>query len=497
MDTGTIQATDFMFTAQDLQLINHKGLTVKDIESQLQSFSSGFPPLDITGPAVPGNGIVCLDREEQDVLVRRYEQWNGSRIKFVPASGAASRMFKDLFEARELLSRDRHARLPEHMEEFYDRLQEFAFYPTLSGLDGFDLQDRYGILDLLLERNGLNYAFLPKGLIPFHKYPAAARTPFEEHLVEAALSSAQPDGTVRVHFTVSEEHRPLFAELWHKVGKIYEEKFGVRFLISFSTQSPATDTLAVGMDNRPFRRNDGSLVFRPGGHGALLGNLNSLEEDMVIIRNIDNVVPESLLEPVIHWRKVMAGYLLQCRKQVYAYINELKQGAGTLRLKEMAVFLERTFGFIHPRMEGEEFRSYLFCRLNRPIRICGMVPATGEPGGGPFRVRDKNGSESLQILESVQLQGKKYESTHFNPVDIVCSFKAYDGTAYKLTDFRDDNTGLITYKSLEGRDLKALELPGLWNGGMSRWNTAFVEVPISTFNPVKTVMDLLRKEHNN
>lgn len=497
MDTGSIQATDFMFTAQDLQLITRKGLTVENIESQLQSFEKGFPPLDIIEPAVPGNGIVCLDREEQDELAGMYEQWNGSRIKFVPASGAASRMFKDLFEARELLVKDRHIRLSEHVEEFFDRLKEFAFYPTLSLMEGFDPQDRVGILNLLLNKDGLNYSFLPKGLIPFHKYPFAARTPFEEHLVEAALSSVQPDRTVRVHYTVSEEHMHLFEELWNNVGKRYEERFGVRFIITFSTQSPATDTVAADMDNLPFRRNDGSLVFRPGGHGALLENLNTLKEDMVIIRNIDNVVPESLLEPIIHWRKVMAGYLLRCRRQVYTYINELKQGAEALRLKEMAVFLEKTFGLTHPSVEEEEFRSYLFSRLSRPVRVCGMVPVTGEPGGGPFRVRDKDGGVSLQILESVQLQGKRYESTHFNPVDIVCSFKAYDGTTYKLPDFRDDDTGFISFKSLEGRELKALELPGLWNGGMSRWNTAFVEVPICTFNPVKTVMDLLRKEHNN
>ncbi|MFA5302733.1 MAG: DUF4301 family protein, partial [Bacteroidales bacterium] len=276
----------------------------------------------------------------------------------------------------------------------------------------------------------------------------------------------------------------------------FQRRFGMDLHVTFSTQNPSTNTLAVDRQNRPFRTDDGSLVLRPGGHGALLENLNTLTQDMVFIRNIDNVVPEALLGPVIHWRKVLGGYLLRCRRQVYKYIGELKDHAAPLRLREMADFLEQTFGITHPPMEGEEFRSYLFSKLNRPVRVCGMVRSTGEPGGGPFRVKDKDGSGSLQILESVQLNGKKINSTHFNPVDIVCSFKDYDGKVYNLPDFRDDDAGFISYKSLEGRELKALELPGLWNGSMSGWNTAFVEVPLSTFNPVKTVNDLLRKEHN-
>lgn len=497
MDPGTVQPAHFMFTKEDLLTIERKGQTLKNIEAHLRFFSTGFPPLDIAGPAVPGNGIVQLDAQQQEDLIKRYDEWNGSRIKFVPASGAASRMFKDLFEARDLLEKDRNALLPEQLNDFFKRLPEFAFYPMLSGLKGFDPKNRYGILSLILDRGGLNYASLPKGLIPFHKYSDGPRSPFEEHLVEAALTSAQPDGTVRLHFTVSEEHLDLFSNLLEKVLKKYEELFKTSFIVGFSTQSPSTDTLAADMDNRPFRDQGGSLVFRPGGHGALLDNLNALEEDMVIIRNIDNVVPQTALGPVIHWRKVLAGYLLSCRRKVYKYIGELKNHADPICMKEIAGFLESTFGITHPSMEGEEFRSYLFSKLNRPVRVCGMVPVTGEPGGGPFRVMDRDGSGSLQILEGVQLQGKRYASTHFNPVDIICSFKAYDGTTYKLSEFRDEDTGFISQKSFLGRELKALELPGLWNGGMSRWNTAFVEVPLSTFNPVKTVTDLLRNVHNN
>jgi len=496
MDTGTIQAFDFMLTKKDLEFAESNGLTISDIESQLHIFSRGIPPLDIIGPAVPGNGIACLDEKEQEDLVTRYDQWNGSRIKFVPASGAASRMFKDLFSAAGMLRDNEKAALPEPVLTFFEHLQEFAFYPKLSQLDGFDPKNRLKILTQLLEEKGLNYGSLPKGLILFHKYPDGPRTPFQEHLVESALCDTNEGGTVNVHFTVSAEHEALFANLLERVSEGYERRFGMDINVSFSTQNPATNTLAVDMQNRPFRKDDGSLVLRPGGHGALLENLNTLTQDMVFIRNIDNVVPEASLEPVIHWRKVLAGFLLRCRRQVYKYIGELKDHADPFRLREMADFLEQTFGITHPPMEGEEFRSYLFSKLNRPIRVCGMVRSTGEPGGGPFRVRDRDGSGSLQILESVQLNGKNYDSTHFNPVDIVCSFKDYEGKVYHLPDFRDDDTGFISYKSMEGRELKALELPGLWNGSMSGWNTAFVEVPLSTFNPVKTVTDLLRKEHN-
>ena len=496
MDTGTIQAIDFMFTKKDLEFIERNGLTLNDVESQLHIFSRGIPPLDIIGPAGPGNGIVCLENEEQEELITRYEQWNGSRIKFVPASGAASRMFKDLFSAAGLLRNDKKADLPEPVQFFFKHLKEFAFYPQLSQLSGFDPGDPLKILTLLLEDEGLNYGSFPKGLIPFHKYPDGPRTPFQEHLVESALSDTPAGETLNLHFTVSPEHESLFARLLEEVRDKYQKRFGMDIRVTFSTQSPSTNTLAVDMQNKPFRTKNGSPVLRPGGHGALLDNLNTLTQDMVFIRNIDNVVPEASLEPVIHWRKVLAGYLLRCRRQVYKYIGELKDHADPFRLREMADFLELTFGITHPPMEGEEFRSYLFSKLNRPIRVCGMVRSTGEPGGGPFRVRDKDGSGSLQILESVQLNGKKYDSTHFNPVDLVCSFKDYDGKVYHLPDYRDNDTGFISYKSLDGKDLKALELPGLWNGSMSGWNTAFVEVPLSTFNPVKTVNDLLRKEHN-
>lgn len=476
---------------------------MEDIEKQLVFFKQGFPPLEVLGPAVPGNGITCLSPEEQNKYIQIYKGWNGTRASFVPASGAASRMFKDLFKAKEVLKSRGREGLSGNAQVFFEELHRFAFYPLLEKEEGFDTSHALGILDILLDRNGLDFAFLPKGLIPFHKYPEGPKTPFEEHLTEAALATANPNGTVSVHFTVSEEHLERFKELWKHVRSTVEKRFGLTFHVGFSLQSPSTDTLAVTPDNVPFRIEDGTLLFRPGGHGALLKNLNRLKEDLIVIRNIDNVVPEALLEPVIHWRKVLAGYLVHCKDRVHTYINILKQQQEVVTeelLQEISRFLTDTFCITHAPFSRENRRayaSYLLSVLDRPLRVCGMVPITDEPGGGPFRIRERDGSSSLQILEEVQLNGKKYNATHFNPVDLVCSIKDVHGHVYPLQKYADEDTGFVSYKTLEGRDLKALELPGLWNGAMSRWNTVFVEVPMDTFNPVKTVTDLLRKEHNN
>ena len=485
-----------MFTSQDLNYLKNKGIELKSIESQVEAFTKGFPFLDIHGPAVPGNGIIQLTLQQQYEYERRYNEWKGSRVKFVPASGAASRMFKDLFEASVLLSQSYTATLSGNAALFFQNLEKFAFYGPLSRTEGFNPGDRKKVIDLLLGPEGLRYGSLPKGLILFHNYPSGPRTAFEEHLVESAFYCTDPKGLASLHFTVSEEHVPLFSDLWNKVKSRYQSRFGITFNVSFSVQDPVTDTIAVDLQNQPFRKNDGTLLFRPGGHGALLENLNKIKDDIVFIKNIDNVVPEPLLSPVIHWKKVLAGLLLECRKKISDYLADLQNGAEPLRMKEIAAFLEEKFCITHPAVDPDNYRSYLYSKLNRPLRVCGMVPAAGEPGGGPFRVTDNDGAGSLQILESVQLQRPYPASTHFNPVDIVCSCKAYDGTSYHLPAFRDDSTGFISQKSMEGRELKALELPGLWNGGMSRWNTLFVEVPPATFNPVKTVTDLLRKEHN-
>ncbi len=458
-------------------------------------FSKGFPYLTLAGPAVPGNGIHCLSPKEQLACIDRYDGWGGRRIKFVPASGSASRMFKALFEAREMLVINPHAQLSKAALQFFEQLPQFPFYPLLKAQKGFDPSNMKGVLDLLLDKGGLNYGALPKGVLAFHRYDGTFRTAFEEHLVEAARYATDSQRVASLHFTVSEEHREVFANLLQKVLPHYESLYHVTYRVAFSTQHHATDTLAVDQQNRPFRLADGSLLLRPSGHGALLDNLNALDQDIVFIKNIDNVVPEDRLPVVIYWKKVLAGLLLDYRKQVCGYLEQLQAGAAPLRLKEMANFLASAFGVTHPPMPSEQYIPYLFAKLNRPIRVCGMVRQSGEPGGGPYRVIDKDGSGSLQILESAQLPTIDAAATHFNPVDLVCSFKAYDGSTYRLSDFRDDSTGFISLKSKEGKELKALELPGLWNGSMSDWNTAFVEVPAETFNPVKTVNDLLRKEH--
>lgn len=485
-----------LFTQEDLDQIKGKGIATEDAEKQLFYLNNGFPALSIVGPATPENGILQLTQQEQEACEARYNQWGGSRIKFVPASGAATRMFKDLYVALDALEKTEEAPLGKEATLFFEKLKQYPFYNFLAQQVNINDSPKAALLQALLN-DGLGYGHLPKGLLPFHMYPEGPRTAFEEHLVEAALYATDAKQVARLHFTVSPEHENAFRTLLARVRHIYAFRYGVTFDVSFSTQQPQTDTLATDEAGNPFRNPDGTLLFRPGGHGALLANLNQIQEDVIFIKNIDNVVPESRLLPVVHWKRVLAGLLLSCRKQTSAYIAALQYGAKPLMLKEIAQFLEQTFGVTHPPMAADQYPSYLFAKLNRPIRVCGMVRQMGEPGGGPFRVTDTDGSGSRQILESVQLLGKSYPSTHFNPVDIVCSIKDYEGKPYNLAQYRDDKAGFISQKSVNGKVLHALELPGLWNGGMSDWNTVFVEVPLSTFNPVKSVSDLLRKEHNS
>jgi len=486
-----------MLTLFDHRQLQELGITVEQVEQQLNRFRQGFPFLPITAPATPGNGIIQFSKEEQALLLQRFDQWGGSRLKFVPASGAATRMFKALFEYLET------GKKGSDVDEFFAGLKDFAFYEDLRKIITKDAaEDDSEWVKALLDVDGLNYGNLPKGLLKFHAYPDGARTAFEEHLVEAALYAKDSAGVARLHFTVSPEHRKGFEALLDEVQQRYEQAYGVKYEVSFSEQKKATDTIAVDLQNEPFRNADGSLLFRPGGHGALLENLNEMQEDIVFIKNIDNITPDKLRADTIHWKKVLAGYLLQLREQIAKYIRELEKGCSDIKLKEIAQFLEKEFCITLPEVKGEEYARTLYAKLNRPIRVCGMVKNEGEPGGGPFIARNADGSLSLQIAESVQIDLQDPEAqrhfkaaTHFNPVDLVCSFRDYHGGRYLLPDFRDLATGFISQKSKDGRLLKALELPGLWNGAMSNWNTVFVEVPLITFNPVKTINDLLRKEH--
>ncbi len=346
------------------------------------------------------------------------------------------------------------------------------------------------------------WRFFKVGLIKFHKYDGFERTPFEEHLVEASRYALSRDGIARMVVTVSEEHMTSFRLLMENIGGIYEKRYGCRYDILFTLQKSSTDTIAVGLDNEPFRDKNGKIMFRPAGHGALIENLNDIASDIVIIKNIDNVSREELSGDTVKWKRVQTGLLIKLRDQIFSYLNKLDCSSDNLLLEEITHFLKNELNIAIPKIPDVLLKDYLRAKLNRPIRICGMVKNEGEPGGGPYIIRDADGSTSLQILESAQLNTADEKisemvkrSTHFNPVDLTCCFTDYRGNKFDLKEFTDPETGFISEKSVEGKPVKALELPGLWNGAMSQWNTVFVEVPLSTFTPVKTVFDLLRAEH--
>jgi len=421
-------------------------------------------------------------------------------------------MFKNMFEFRD---GDHDAPATDFERTYFDRIHDFAFFPALddacqvlyqAGVDELIAEGRYkDVVSAMLDEEGLNYGQLPKGLLQFHAYDDCARTPLEEHLVEAALYAAS-DGTADVHFTVSAEHRELFEELVQRVLPFYQEKYHIIYKVSFSEQKPATDTLAATMDNEPFRTDDGRLLFRPGGHGALIQNLSDLESDVVFIKNIDNVVPDALKPATTLWKNIIAGVLVNTQRMAFDYLRRLDEGnCGRAELEEMARFLHNDLCTEVPginELSTEKLVEVLRTKLNRPIRVCGMVKNVGEPGGGPFLAFNPDGSVSPQILESSQIDTHNPAylamfngGTHFNPVDLVCAIRDYKGNRFDLPRYVDPATGFISYKSKSGKELKALELPGLWNGAMSDWNTVFVEVPLETFNPVKTVNDLLRPQH--
>lgn len=504
-----------MLTTADLQQISLKGISELQIKEQLHSFETGFPFLKIISAASPENGINIV---EHDKMIRLLDEWdnylkgNGSILKFVPASGAASRMFKDLFEYV-----DAEYSVPTKAAElkFIAEIKKFAFYEALdevclkNNLKSIDELIATGetkeIVKNLLNPEGLNYGALPKGLLLFHSYPGVKRTSLQEHLVEGAMYASNASNEVNIHFTVSSEHRILFEKHVSDSLPSFENSLGKKFNILFSEQKPSTDTIAADDQNQPFRDN-GKLLFRPGGHGALIENLNDLNADVIFIKNIDNVVPDSLKNQTVIFKKVIAGLLIKLQKKAFSYLQKLENEQVDVDvLKEIAVFCKDELNNHNPEQEklsAKELQQYLIAKLNRPIRVCGMVKNTGEPGGGPFLTVNQDGTVSTQILESSQIdlsnpteKAKMMQSTHFNPVDLVCGVKNYKGEKFDLVKYVDKQTGFISLKSKNGKELKALELPGLWNGAMSDWNTVFVEVPIETFNPVKTVNDLLRPEH--
>ena len=516
-----------VFSPTDRQQLAARGMKLEAVQQQIGWFQQGFPFVRLQRPGTTGDGIVSLSTPEVDYFSAVHEQAAraGRVLKFVPASGAASRMFQSLLT----LAQRPEPLTPEsvaHAAEFGDQdcrqflrlLTNFSQLALADTLRHATAHDRVSLDSILatgpyqellayvLTPKGLNYANLPKGLIPFHRYMDHVRTPFVEHLVEAAEYTRDGAGVARVHFTVAAEYQDaIVAHIQDNLPRL--EQNGCRYLISYSVQKPSTDTIAADHENKPFRSEDGSLVFRPGGHGALIENLNDLKGDIIFIKNIDNIVPDHLKADTYRYKKALAGYLVALQEELFDHLRRLLDNPADPQ------HLQETFSFARQKLyiqtptdvlekNQDSQRNFLIKKLNRPLRVCGMVRNTGEPGGGPFWVRDHDGSSSLQIIESSQVQITEdkqraiwQSATHFNPVDLVCGVRDFQGRSFDLHSFTDPTTGFISSKSKDGKELRALELPGLWNGAMAEWNTVFVEVPLSTFNPVKTIYDLLRPEH--
>lgn len=493
-----------MFSDKDKELISGKNISIEDVENQLKRFERGFPFSKIAEPAIINNGIRKLSVQEVAEFAEKYDTSDVSVMKFVPASGAATRMFKNLFaflsefggtqESLDVLSREE-----KKTGRFFADLDEFAFYDELeeamSRVHGTTLKEAKKqhkhdlIVELLLNESGLNYGSLPKGLLSFHKYEDHVRTAGQEHLAEG-LAYAQKKNSVSIHFTVSPSHQEKFQN--HISSSIKSLSAETKISVDYSTQKPSTDTIAATTSFEPFRDEIGNILFRPAGHGALLENLNSLSADLIFIKNIDNVVPDSLKRETIRYKKALAGILLDYQNRTFDLLRRNDNGED----------IEEEASILLAEMGVKDFnKKDAVSLLNRPIRVCGMVKNEGEPGGGPFWIKGGNGL-SLQIVESAQVdkqdsaQLKAFKSgTHFNPVDLVCGIKNYKGGKFDLLRYRDDDAGFISEKSYNGQKLLAMELPGLWNGSMADWNTIFVEVPLITFNPVKTVTDLLKSTH--
>lgn len=513
-----------VFNDKDLQFLKQKGISGKKVEQQVDYFIKGFPFTQLNAPAVKGNGIKALNNDEAELYENKFNSAANelSMLKFVPASGAATRMFKDLFEFREKFkgTKEDAAALYQNKNfnapgNFFTNLRKFAFFNDLNEIleqlntsiqECIAKEDFNTIIDFFLTEKGLNYGALPKGLLKFHQYQQQSRTAMEEHLVEGALY-CKSQHTVNIHFTVSPEHRSRFEDLVNEVITLYEKKFKIKYNISFSEQKASTDVIAVDLENKPFRNADGSLLFRPGGHGALIENLNELDAELIFIKNIDNVVPDRLKDETVKYKKALAGYLISLAQQTHMFLTQLEQKKynegdiaemQSFATNELMIVLPDNFNNINLEAKAKQ----LFALFNRPMRVCGMVKNEGEPGGGPFWTIDSKGRVSLQIVESSQINLKDPEqkeifnqSTHFNPVDLICYVNNFKGEKFNLLNFIDPETGFISEKSKDGKPLKAQELPGLWNGAMANWITIFVEVPLITFNPVKTVNDLLRNEH--
>ena len=496
----------------DFRLLEEKGISVARLERQLKDLAEGFPYLRIEAPATVGHGITLPGDELEQKSVDIWEKYltsDAKIVKMTPASGAASRMFKDLFA---FLNGKSDKPDNDFIKRFFDNIENFAFYHRLNremltlygrSVDSMIREKKYReIIDHLLNVPGMGYGKLPKALLMFHRVPGTSRTPLEEHIAEGAQYACGRGNRVNLHFTVSQDHMPLVEAKLEEVKAFMEHLYGITLNVTLSVQKPSTDTVAATLDGQPYRE-DGKLFFRPGGHGALIENLNDLDADVIFIKNIDNVVPDALRESTIRFKKVIGGILVATKMKIDRYCRILKEGIPSEEEREeMLQFLRNVLCVTHDKADTktpEEESAYLFEKFHRPLRVCGMVKNEGEPGGGPFLCYNTDGTVSPQILESSQIDPSDKEamrmlkeSTHFNPVDLVVATKDFEGKKFNLPDYVDASTGFISEKSREGVVIKALELPGLWNGAMSDWNSIFVEVPADTFNPVKTVNDLLR-----
>ena len=507
-----------LFNENDRKLFKEKGIQEKNILEQLEIFKKGIAFLNIYSSANVPDGIHKFDDKTQKFLCGIYDSAleNLSVLKFVPASGAASRMFKDLFSLREKVNAEStDTKYTQKINDFFNQLPYYGFYEELKNImsksnisleDCISKMDFITITDYILNEKGLNYANTPKALIKFHRYKTFVRAAIEEHLVEAALYGSK-EGISELHFTISPEHKKNIIAFIENIRPDYEKKYQTTFKITYSVQKPSTDTIAVDLNNQPFRETDGSLLFRPAGHGALIENLNGCKQEMIFVKNIDNIVPDRLKAPTVLYKKIIGGLLISLKDKLKEFMYVMEDENITLdKLNEIVKFSrEELFILVDHALfkQKDKLLNYLKQKLNRPLRVCGMVVNEGEPGGGPFWVKDNETNEiSLQIVESSQINlADKNQSavlksaTHFNPVDLVCWVYDYKGNKFHLPDYVDARTGFISIKSKDGRELKALELPGLWNGAMADWITVFVETPLITFNPVKTIDDLLRKEH--
>ncbi|UGU14270.1 DUF4301 family protein [Sinomicrobium kalidii] len=513
-----------MFTEKDRQQLEGKGITVAEVMKQIELFKEGVPYVNLLDSATLNDGILSVSETQKQHYISLYDKQKDALnvMKFVPASGAATRMFRALFRFLEGFNPESdtfntyvNRENAQGMQTFFIGVEKLPFYDEviqrLTAKDPHyeqlpDDRQKYLFVREMLAEDGLNYGAFPKGLLPFHKYKTHSATAFEEHLYEAALYDVS-NGVAHLHFTISEKHSRKFDAEFNRIESYVEEKSGASFTISFSYQKKSTDTIAVTPEDQPFRDNDGSLLFRPAGHGALIENLNEQEADIIFIKNIDNVVVYRYKHEMADYKKMLAGILLEYRDKVFAYARMLDGEEVTeAQIAEIKSFLHDKLNTLTAPDFHKYTRHYqvehLKEKLNRPIRVCGMVKNEGDPGGGPFWIKDEDGNISLQIIETAQIdRGNKKQvkilngATHFNPVDIVCGIKNYKGEKYNLPDFVDPKQAFITGKTREGKELKALERPGLWNGGMAFWNTVFVEVPLITFNPVKTVNDLLKPAH--